>query len=396
MKQSETMPFVAKTLAGLEEVLAGELKMLGATDICILKRAVSFVGDTATMYRSNYCCRTALHILRPVFDFRFRSREEFYDAVRSLAWEDYLGADNTLAVDCVMSDSIFTNSHYVSLLAKDAVADYFRDRHGRRPSVDLENPDVRIHVHVRRNECSVALDSSGGSLHRRGYRSRMGAAPLSETLAAGMIMLSGWDRKTDFYDPMCGSGTIVAEAAMIAQNIPAGYYRSGFGFMKWPGFDAATWKKVKEEAEGGIRESETLITGSDKDAEALRTAAQNLKNARLHKDVVLVKADFRFFEFFRRKGFIITNPPYGERIKPEDIISLYREWGDTLKRHCPGYTAWMISSHFGALKFVGLKPSVKIPLFNGPLECRFVKFELFEGSLKDRKAAESVNKPLGR
>ncbi|HOY30328.1 MAG TPA: THUMP domain-containing protein [Bacteroidales bacterium] len=381
--------FIAKTQYGFEELLAGELQQAGASDIQLLTRAVSFRGSLEVMYTANYTCRTALHILMPVLDFKFRDKEQFFELIKKFDWAQYFLADKTFSIDTVMSDSFFTNSHYVSLLCKDAIADHFRDRYNRRPSVELENPDIRIHVHIRGHECSVSFDSSGGSLHRRGYRLMQGLAPMSEVLAAGMVLLSGWDKKTNLFDPMCGSATILTEAAMIAGNIPAGYYRKSFGFEKWNNFDENLWQQVKENADAKIIESECEITGADISESAIDAASKNLRSARLHKDIHLTECDFRDFRFPPEKGMIITNPPYGERIKPEDIIRLYKDIGDTLKRHCAGYEAWVISSHFDALKFIGLKPGKKVTLFNGPLECRFVKFEVFQGSLKDEKSREN-------
>ena len=385
---NENQLFVAKTQFGLEELLADELKTIGAKDIQILTRAVSFRGGLRTMYAANYNSRTALHILMPVLDFKFRDKEQFFDLIKKFDWAQYFLPDKTISIDTVMSDTFFTNSHYVSLLCKDAIADYFREKYHQRPSVELENPDIRIHLHIRGHECSVSFDSSGGSLHRRGYRVKQGLAPMSEVLAAGMVLLSGWDKKMNLFDPMCGSATILTEAAMIAGNIPAGYYRKSFGFEKWNDFDEALWQDVKEKADEQIREYECDIVGGDNSGAAITAAAANLKSAHLHKDIHLTQCDFREFRFPKEKGMIITNPPYGERIKPDDIIRLYKDIGDTLKNHCAGYEAWIISSHFDALKFIGLKPGKKITLFNGPLECRFVKFELFEGSLRDKKIRE--------
>jgi putative N6-adenine-specific DNA methylase len=386
---SDPQLFIAKTQFGLEEVLAIELVDTGATDITLLNRAVSFRGDVAVMYAANYTCRTALHILMPVLDFKFRDKEKFFEHIKSFPWADHFSPERTFSVDTVMSDSIFSNSHYVSLYCKDAIVDYFRDNFGKRPSVALDNPDIKIHVHIRGHECSISLDSSGDSLHRRGYRVQQGAAPLSEVLAAGLILLSGWDRKTHLFDPMCGSGTLLTEAAMIASNIPAGYYRKSFGFQNWSNFDQETWQKVKQKADDEITDPDCAITGCDHSEVAIMVADKNIRSAKLHKDIELIESDFQSYDFPKEKGFIIMNPPYGERIKPTDIVTLYQEIGNTLKNHCAGYTAWIISAHAEALKFVGLKPSKKIPIYNGPLECRFVKFEIFEGSLKSKKEKEN-------
>ena len=387
---TDNIPFIAKTQFGLEAVLAEELTATGATDITILNRAVSFRGDMSVMYAANYTCRTALHILMPVLEFKFRDKEQFFEKIKSFPWANHFVPEKTLSVDTVMSDSIFSNSHYVSLYCKDAIVDYFRDNFGKRPSVALDNPDIKIHVHIRGHECSVSLDSSGDSLHRRGYRVQQGAAPMSEVLAAGLVLLSGWDKKTNLFDPMCGSGTILTESAMIASNIPAGYYRKYFGFFNWSNFDKEIWLQVKQLADDMITDPECEITGCDRSEVAIIVADKNIRSAKLHKDIELAESDFQSYLFPKEKGFIIMNPPYGERIKPDDIITLYKEIGDTLKNHCAGYTAWIISAHAEALKFVGLKPSKKIPLFNGPLECRFVKFEIFEGSLKSKKEKENT------
>jgi putative N6-adenine-specific DNA methylase len=388
-KVAENNLYIAKTQAGLESVLADELAKINASEITILNRAVSFRGDLSVMYAANYICRTALHILMPVLEFKFRDKEQFFEKIKSFPWADHFNHDKTLSVDTVMSESFFTNSHYVSLFCKDAVVDYFRDKFGKRPSVALTNPEIKIHVHIRGHECSISLDSSGDSLHRRGYRIQQGAAPMSEVLAAGMILLIGWDKKTNFYDPMCGSGTLLTEAAMIASEIPAGYYRKSFGFFNWINFDNNIWQKVKQDADDKISENECEIVGSDRSEVAIAVAGNNIRSAKLHKDIQLSISDFQLYKFPKEKGIIIMNPPYGERIKTDDIIELYKAIGDTLKNHCAGYTAWVISSDSQALKFIGLKPSKKIQLFNGPLECRFVKFEIFEGSLKSKKQNEN-------
>jgi putative N6-adenine-specific DNA methylase len=388
-KVQETKTFIAKTLFGFEDILADELTQMNATNIQHLYRAVSFEGTYETMYKANYRCRTALHILMPVLEFKFRDKEQFYKSVNEYDWTAHFTWDKTISLDTVMSNSIFSNSHYVSLFAKDAIVDHFRDKLNRRPSVSLDNPDIKIHVHIREHHCSISLDSSGESLHKRGYRLQQALAPMSEVLASGLLMLAGWKGESDLYDPMCGSGTLLSEAAMIAGNIPAGYYRRKFGFMQWNDFNEELWNEVKAKADEEIGESDCRISGSDLSELAVKAAQKNIRNAKLHKDVTIEKADFRDIDFPSTKGFIITNPPYGERINPDDIIQLYREFGNMLKTKCPGYTAWIISGHTEALKFVGLKPSKKITVYNGPLECKFVKFELFEGSLKAKKQQDA-------
>jgi len=282
----------------------------------------------------------------------------------------------------VISESVFTNTLYVAQRAKDAIVDRFRDRQGVRPSVDLGNPHLRINVYIHREECTVSLDSSGESLHKRGYRQRTWEAPLSEVLGAGLIRLSGWDRETPLYDPMCGSGTIPMEAAMLAGDTPAGYFRKEFGFMKWNDFQEDIWIRVKEEADSRIHPVRVPIRGTDKARQAIHAAKINIRRTHLGGDVQLTVANFHSAKPPFPTGMILMNPPYDERIRLDDVIAFYRSLGDALKHLYAGWQAWIISSDLQALKFVGLRPSRKIPLFNGPLECRFVKFSLYEGNGK--------------
>jgi putative N6-adenine-specific DNA methylase len=383
--KSEKFSMVAKTMTGLEEILANELNNIGATDIELSNRAVTFTGDKELMYKANYWSRTALHILKPIAGFYIRREEDLYKKIYDIQWEDYMNATGTLAVDAVVNASVMTHSHYVSLKTKDAIVDRFRDYTERRPNVDIENPDIRVNIHLFKNYCSVSLDSSGYSLHKRGYRIKTGVAPISEVLAAGIILLSGWDKQSNFIDPMCGSGTIVCEAAMIANNIPPGYYRKTFGFEKWKDFDLNLWEKIKMDAINEQIEFEYDIIGSDISSEAIEIARENAKSARLHKDIVFEVKSFEEQIPPEDGGILIMNPPYGERIVPEDIVKLYQEVGNALKKNYNGYNAWIISSDFNALKFIGLKPTRKITLFNGPLECKLAKFEIYQGSKKTAK-----------
>ncbi len=383
-------PLVVKTLLGLEDVLAQELKEIGTTDITTGKRVVYCRGTKETMYKANYWCRTALHVLKPIASFDINTEEDLYDRINGMKWEELLNTTGTLSVDAVVSNSILTHSHYVSLKTKDAIVDRFRDLFDMRPNVNIENPDLRINVHLSNNKCDVSLDSSGYSLHKRGYRLQTGIAPLSEVLAAGIILLSGWDKKSNFIDPMCGSGTIVTEAALIALNIPPGYYRKSFGFEKWKDFDADLWDKVKTEALDLQTDFEGEIWGSDISERTIDIAMDNARNAKLHKDISF------YVEAFQQQippeggGIMVMNPPYGERIKPDDIVQFYKEIGDTLKQNYKGYDAWIISSDLNALKFIGLKPTKKIAINNGPLECKLHKFEVFEGS-RYKKPKEDSN-----
>jgi len=339
------------------------------------------------MYVANYRCRTALRILKPINEFMIETEEDLYAGIYKMNWEDYLTTEKTFAVDAVVYSSVFTHSQFVALRVKDAIADRFRMLYKIRPSVNLDKPDLRINIHLTRNLCIVSLDSSGISLHKRGYRLAQLDAPISEVLAAGMILLSGWDKQSAFVDPMCGSGTILIEAAMIANNIPAGYYRRYFGFENWIDFDSTLWETIKDKASEEVCESEAEIIGSDISQKSIDVAAKNIHAAKFHKDINIRLCALENFTPPPAPGVMITNPPYGERLKPDDIIELYKSIGDALKHQFTGYSSWVISSHFEALKFIGLRPSRKISLFNGPLECKFVNFQVYEGS-KKTKAAE--------
>jgi len=380
--------YLAKCPASLEPLLAKELETLGATDIELLHRAISFKGDKRLLYAANYQCRTALRILVPMANFTAETQQDFYDKVKNIRWEEYFSSQETFAINTTLSGLLFTHSHFVSQRTKDAIADRFREKTGERPSVDISNPDFRINVHLFNNEVTVSFDSSGDSLHKRGYHISNAEAPLNEVLAAGMILLSGWDGNSNFVDPMCGSGTLLIEAAMIGMNLPAGHFRETYGFMKWKDFDASLWEEVKQEALHQQRAIGFEIIGSDISATNLRSAAANLKQAGLHKDIELRTGPFQEFTPPPAPGIMITNPPYGERIQVDDIIELYRDLGNALKHNFAGYKAWVISADLRALKMIGLRPMKKIPLYNGPLECRYAGYDLYEGSKKASKQTE--------
>ncbi len=379
MKKEITFPLIAKTISGLEDVLARELETLGATGIMKLNRAVSFTGDTELMYKVNFSCRTALRVLKPLFHFEILEQKDLYEKIYEFPWEDYLDAEHSLAIDAVISYTVFTNSQFVAQKSKDAIVDRLRDKLGTRPSVDLENPDLKVNVHLFKDSCTVALDSSGQSLHRRGYRKSTGPAPINEVLAAGLIKLSEWDTVTPLFDPMCGSGTLLIEAAMLAKNMPAGYFREAWGFMKWRDFDATLWAKVKEDSQTNISGLSVRMHGSDRAERAIESARENLRFTNLFEEISLETRSFEDTAPPFEKGFIISNPPYDERLEIEDSLVFYKMIGDTFKRKYAGYTAWLISSDLETIKFIGLRPSRKIPVFNGPLECRFIKFDLFAG-----------------
>lgn len=374
------MNLLAKTFQGLEPTLASELEHLGAWNIKQLRRAVSFDANKELLYKSNLHLRTALRILQPITTFKARNEKELYDQVFKYKWSNLLKPSQTFAIDAVAFSKIFTHSKYIALKTKDAIADHFRKHEGKRPNIDTENPDLLINVHIARDQVTISLDSSGDSLHKRGYRQGDHRAPINEVLAAGMVLLSGWDKKQPLLDPMCGTGTILMEAAMFAANIPPNMNRKKFGFETWNNFDEALWIKIKDEANSQILVPKVKISGSDLNAKAIDIARRSALDFGLKQHIHFSQEDFLNKEKEWPKGLIIMNPPYGERIKPKDIINLYSGIGNQLKRSFSDYEAWMISSSIEALKNVGLKPSKKITLYNGSLECKFEKFDLYTGS----------------
>ncbi len=370
-------PYLAKTLAGLEPVLANELLALGAADVRPLKRAVAFSGDTSLLYRANYELRSALRILIPIHSFTVFDERQLYEGVREINWAVYMNVSDTLAVDAVAQGEVFRHSQYIALLTKDAIVDQFRDRYNRRPNVSTIGPTLRINVHVLGNQVDISLDASGDSLHRRNYRRDTVEAPLNEVLAAGMVLLSGWNGKGSFVDPMCGSGTLPIEAAMLATNTPPQIKRESFGFFKWPDFDQKLWRTIKTEADSKIQPFEFQILAGDKDPRARNATVLNLMSAELEDTVHVEKTPFEKLEAPEIPGTLIMNPPYDERLKIDDTVAFYKNIGDILKKRWPGWSAWIISSNRDALKHIGLKSAQKISLINGALECSFQKFEMY-------------------
>jgi len=373
------MMFIVKTLQGLEPILAAELEALGAAEIRPLKRAVSCAGDLRLMYRANYELRTALRVLVPMHTFRATDEKSFYRAVREIDWNQYINVSDTLAVEATTAGDYFRHSQYTALLTKDAIVDQFRDRYGRRPNVNLEAPTLRLHVRVVGSQCDLLFDASGDSLHKRSYRRDTVEAPLNEALAAGMILLTGWDGNSTFVDPMCGSGTLPIEAAMIAMKIPPQHKRESFGFFRWKDFDKKVWQEVKTSADSRMQMPAFPILASDKDPRARNATAINLLSAGLEHAVKVDKMPFEKLIPPEQPGMLIANPPYDERMKVEEIAAFYKSIGDRLKQQWAGWTAWMISSNLEAWKSFGLRPSRKIILYNGALECYFQKFELYAG-----------------
>src|SRR5574344_96340 len=381
----EEFELIAKTFQGLEEVLAKELTELGAGDIEIGRRMVSFTGDKEMMYKANFCLRTAIRILKPIKHFTANNADEVYNGIKNINWEDYLDNDKSFSVDSVVFSNEFRHSKFVAYKVKDAIVDYFREKTGNRPSVRINNPDIAINFHVAENKCTLSLDSSGESLHRRGYRQEAVEAPLNEVLAAGMIMMTGWNGECDLIDPMCGSGTIPIEAALIARNISPGVFRKEYAFEKWNDFDQDLFDRVYND-DSTEREFEHKIYGFDNSPKANEIATHNIKAAGVSKDIVLRIQPFQQFEQPKEKSLIITNPPYGERISTNDLLGLYQMIGERLKHSFIGNEAWVLSYRAECFDQIGLKPSVKIPLFNGSLECEFRKYQIFDGKFKEFKA----------
>lgn len=381
--QSNSYQMIAKTFAGLEDVLASELEALGAKNIKKLIRAVSFEGDKAMMYRANYCLRTALCVLKPIATFEAKNEDTYYKEIGRIDWDEYMSVNETLAISATTNSNIFTHSQYAALKAKDAIVDQFRRRTGKRPNVDTENPDLRIEIHIAQTHVTVLLNSSGEPLYKRGYRQASVKAPINEVLAAGMIMLSGWNAKSDFYDPMCGSGTLLIEAAMIAHGIAPGTFRSQFAFEKWSDFDADLLSDIADSAPE-VPEFKYTIAGSDLNPGAVKAAEMNIKAAFLSKKINVQLKNFFDLRPATATGTIITNPPYGERLQPNDLRIFYQKIGDKLKSEFPGYEVWIIGSNTELMNFIGLRPERKIKLYNGALECSFRKFSVYAGSKKDR------------
>lgn len=379
---------IAKTIFGLEETLSQELQRLGAKDVEIHNRAVSFVGDKGFMYKANLCLRTALRVLVPIETITVYNEKSLYEAIQSIDWEKYMDVNNTLAIDTVLNSELFTHSQYVSQKAKDAIVDQFRAKHNVRPDVDLDKPTIRIHLHIFHDVCTVSLDSSGESLHKRGYRDKTNLAPINEVLAAGLVILSGWDKRTNFIDPMCGSGTILIEAALYANNIPPGYFREDFGFMRWHKFmpfDEELWDTIFDAAVNKITNHEQKILGGELSPNVAKKAKENIKLAKVDDVVSIRNCDMKDFEVPPGRGVVIINPPYGERMVKDNIEELYKMMGDTFKKKFAGYNCWILSSNMEAFKHVGLRPTRKITLFNGQLECKFQKYEIYEGTKKIHK-----------
>ncbi len=380
MKQPATFLMLAKTFKGLEEVLAQELIELGANDVQLERRAVSFRGDKALLYRANFCLRTAIRILVPIVSFKAKDTDELYQQLRRLDWSQYMKVDSTFAIDATVYSDAFRNSRFVTYRAKDAIADYWVENAHKRPNVSTQTPDLLFNIHIAKEQVTLSLDSSGESLHKRGYRVATTEAPINEVLAAGMLLLAGWKGQSDFYDPMCGSGTLLIEAALIARNIAPGVFRQSFAFEQWPDFDSDLWSDIYND-DSQEREFEHTIYGSDASFYAIQQAAKNIKSAGVQKDIELKQIRIEELKpIADTNALVMLNPPYGERLKSnKEMEDLYSSIGTTLKHQFAGATAWIISSNEAAMKCIGLKPTAKLRLLNGELDCQFNKYELFNG-----------------
>ncbi len=383
MKQ---FPMLAKTFKGLEQVLAQELIELGANDVLIERRAVSFKGDKALLYRANLCLRTAIRVLVPIKEERLKLQkgikpeDQVYEIAKSIDWSRFMTADTSFAIDATVYSELFRNSLFVTYRVKDAIVDYWKEKAGKRPNVNTENPDLRVNLHVGNDHVTISLDSSGESLHKRGYRVANTEAPINEALAAGMLLLAGWKGQSDFYDPMCGSGTLPIEAALIARNIAPGVFRKSFAFEKWPDFDADLWSDIYND-DSQEREFTHKIYGSDASFFAIQQATKNVKAAGVGRDIELKQVRMEEISTITSASpLVMINPPYGERLASnKDMEDLYGKIGSALKHHFTGATAWIISSNEAAMKCIGLKPSKKLRLLNGELDCQFNRYDLFAG-----------------
>lgn len=383
--EEKELKLVAKTFFGLEDILAEEITSIGGKNVKPGRRMVRFEGDKRLLYKSNIYLRTALRILKTIHTFEINTQEDYYQFLRKIEWGNVLGLHHTFAIDAVVNSTVFNNSLFAAQRAKDAIVDSFRAKYHKRPIVDIKKPDVLINIHINGNNVDVALDSSGVSLNQRGYRVAEGPAPLNQVLAAALIRLSGWDINTPFIDPMTGSGTLAIEAAMIARNMPPGMVRKEFCFQNWPDYDRKMYRGLMEEIE--LNDIKPTIIANDIDAEMLEVARLNASKANVSSFIRFNNKAFEIYKPRAKNGTVVMNPPYGERLEKDEIEEFYQDIGDTLKECYQGFSAWMLTSNLDALKHVALKSSSKKKLYNGSLDCLYVGYDMFSGSLKEYKGA---------
>ena len=385
-EKTESKKLIAKTLFGLEEVLSKEIEQIGGENIKILNRAVEFTGNTELLYKANLHLRTALRIIEPIAEFKVINQLTLYKGMQEIDWSKYLAVDGSFLIKPIVNSNVFNNSNFVALKAKDAIVDQFRKKYDRRPSIDKDSPDLQIDIHISEKTAIISLDSSGKPLNQRKYRVTGGEAPLNEVLAAGLLLQTNWDKKSNLFDPMCGSGTLLIEAALIASNRAPNLLRKEFSFMNWPSFDKDLWTKIKQKAESEIIElnkKEIKFIGGDNNLGRLEMAQSNISRAGLSKIISLRHTSFEKFTAPNKKGTIIFNPPYGERLKIKEIETFYQMIGSTLKHKWIGYDAYILTCNLLALKHIGLKPISRIKLFNAKLECKFLNFNIFDGKKAD-------------
>lgn len=380
---------IAKTFFGFEEILAQELKALGAADVKIQNRMVEFYGDLGFMYKANYSLRTALRIQKPILSFSAKTDGQLYEKFKKFHWENYLDVNQTFMIDPTVHSDYFTHSHYAALKVKDAIVDRFKEKNGKRPSIDKDFPDVRFNLHISHDKVTLSLDSSGDSLHKRGYRDETGPAPINEVLAAGLLHIAGYDGKGNYLDPMCGSGTMLIEAAMIANNIPPQIHRKSFAFQNWPDYDETLFTQIRNTRLNRIKESEYKIVGYEISPMMVKIAQINIKSADLEDFIEIRQQDFFTSKKEMFPVLLVFNPPYDERIENNNV-EFYKEIGNTLKSSYPNTLAWFITSDLQAKKYVGLRPSRKVKVFNGKLECDFLQYEMYEGSKKSKNQKEEA------
>lgn len=381
---TENLKIQIKTFFGLEPILAEEVKKLGGRNVELKNRAVNCEGDLGFLYKINYAARTALKVLVPIEEFKAYNESKYYDKLFKFEWDEFMDVNQTFAIDSTVNSERFSHSQFMTFKMKDAIVDYFQNKYGKRPSIETKSPDIKFHLHIDRELVTISLDSSGDALFKRGYRKEQGEAPINEVLASGMLQLAGWDGKGNFLDPMCGSGTLLIEAAMIALDLPAQTFRKRFGFQNWKNYDADLFSKIKEVRINRVKEFTGKIVGYDIDGRMLDAADANIASAEM-EDVIEVRRQ----DFFDSKKdlfplLMVFNPPYDERISINDD-DFYKKIGDTFKTHYPNTLAWLISSDLEAVKKIGLRPSRKIKLFNGKLETRFLQYEMYEGTKKLHK-----------
>ncbi len=377
------------TFFGLEEILAKELLQLGGKNIEPFKRGVSVTGDIGFLYKANLCLHTALKVLIPITKFTANNEHELYDAIKLIEWEKFIDTTDSIMVESVLNTELFAHSLFVSQKAKDAIVDRFREKTGKRPDVDLIRPMFKLYIHVYKNEVTLNLDSSGDPLYKRGYRSDINEAPMKEVLAAGLVKLSGWEPHLLLIDGMCGAATIAIEAAIWANTIPPGYYRNDFTFMRWRNFDEKLYETIFESSINKIKNHEVTIIANDSDKSTLKKAITNTKNAKVDDVVKCTEQSFFDIKPQRNGGTVILNPPYGERLPVAEIEKMYKEIGSKLKKDFQNFNAWIISSSPEAINSIGLRPSRRIQLYNGALECRYLKYEMYGGTKKVHKLAKT-------